>query len=247
MSSQTRRAADADSGRLPFQIRGSMQTLLVLRLVDPDAPDFVERLREKIAYAPDFYRDAPILLDVAPVAAREPGDLSALVDRLANLRLHVVGVQHAQGGWLEAARRAGLALFADAHDRAPGRPAGGASGGSAAGRTVRGASMLVERPVRGGQQIVAHEGDLVVTAPVAHGAEIAAAGHIHVYAPLRGRAFAGIEGDEGAMIFCDRLEAELVAIAGTYLVAEELDPQMVGRRVRVRHDGDRLVVEPLGG
>jgi septum site-determining protein MinC len=49
------------------------------------------------------------------------------------------------------------------------------------------------------------------------------------------------------MIFCDRLEAELVAIAGTYLVAEELDPQMVGRRVRVRHDGDRLVVEPLGG
>lgn len=243
MSIQTPATADPDSGRLPFQIRGSLQTLLVLRLVDPHAPDLLERLREKIAYAPDFYRDAPILLDLAPVAGREPSDLEGFVERLASLRLRVIGVRHAQGGWLDAARRAGLAVFADGQERMPGQS------GSAAvqPRSKRGPSMVVERPVRGGQQIIAHEGDLVITAPVAHGAEIAAAGHIHVYAPLRGRAFAGIDGDESAMIFCDRLEAELVAIAGTYLVAEELDPKWLGRRVRVRHDGRQLVVEPIGG
>jgi septum site-determining protein MinC len=242
VSIQTPATADPDSGRLPFQIRGSLQTLLVLRLVDPSAPDLLERLREKIAYAPDFYRDAPILLDLAPVAGREPSDLESFVERLASLRLRVVGVQHAQGGWLEAARRAGLAVFANGPDRMAGQSAAAA----VRLQSRRGPSMLVERPVRGGQQIIAHEGDLIVTAPVAHGAEIAAAGHIHVYAPLRGRAFAGIDGDESAMIFCDRLEAELVAIAGTYLVAEELDAKWLGRRVRVRHDGLRLVVEPLG-
>lgn len=245
MSIQSPAAAETETGRLPFQIRGSMQTMLVLRLVAPEAPDFLDRLREKIAYAPDFYRDAPILLDLAPVAGREPVDLAALVADLARLRLVVVGVQHPGERWLEAVGRAGLAVFPDGHDRAT-RPAA-SSGGGAQGRTVHGASLLVDRPVRGGQQIVAAEGDLVVTAPVGHGAEIAAAGHIHVYAPLRGRAFAGIDGDESAVIFCDRFEAELVAIAGTYLVAEELDPGTIGRRVRVRHDGRRLVVETMGG
>ncbi|GBD44621.1 Septum site-determining protein MinC [bacterium HR40] len=235
-------AADADARRLPFQIRGCMQTLLVLRLLAPQAPDLLERLREKVAYAPDFYRDAPILLDLAPLSGKEPGDLAALVEALGGLRLRVVGVQNADERWREAARRAGLAVFAAGQER-PAPP----TAGQPAARGSRGAAMVVDRPVRGGQQIVAPEGDLVVTAPVGHGAEIAAVGHIHVYAPLRGRAFAGIEGDEGAMIFCDRFEAELVAVAGTYLVAEELDPRLRGRRVRVRHDGRRIVVEPVDG
>lgn len=235
-------AADVEARRLPFQIRGSMQTILVLRLVAPEAPDFLDRLREKIAYAPDFYRDAPILLDLAPVAGREPIDVAALVANLAALRLHVAGVQNVDGRWREAVRRAGLAIFPDGHDR----PAAG-GGPQSPATAVAGASMVIDRPVRGGQQIVAEAGDLVVLAPVGHGAEIAASGHIHVYAPLRGRAFAGIGGDESAMIFCDRFEPELVAVAGTYLVAEELDPGLVGRRVRVRHDGHRLVVEPVDG
>jgi septum site-determining protein MinC len=110
----------------------------------------------------------------------------------------------------------------------------------------RGPALTITETVRGGQQIVAAEGDLVVAATVGHGAEVAAAGHVHVYGPLRGRAFAGIEGDEGAMIFCDQLEAQLLSIAGVHLVNEEIDPKLLGRRARVRLERERLVVQPVG-
>ena len=99
--------------------------------------------------------------------------------------------------------------------------------------------------MRGGQQVVAADGDLVVMAPVSSGAEVAAAGHIHVYAPLRGRAFAGMNGDEQAMIFCEQLHAELLSIAGIHLVSEEIDPRLLGKRVRATLVAERLKVEPL--
>ena len=57
---------------------------------------------------------------------------------------------------------------------------------------------------------------------------------------------AGIEGDEGAMIFCDQLEAQLLSIAGVHLVNEEIDPKLLGRRARVRLERERLVVQPVG-
>jgi septum site-determining protein MinC len=69
---------------------------------------------------------------------------------------------------------------------------------------------------------------------------------VHVYGTLRGRAFAGIDGDESAMIFCDQLDAQLLSIAGVHLVSEEIDPQLIGRRVRVRLDGERLVIQAAG-
>ncbi len=235
--------ADQTSRSLPFQVRGSLQTVLALRLLEPDDPEFLTKLVEKIAYAPDFYRDAPIVLDLAAVTDREPIDLVRFAEELRRHRLVPVGVQHAGPAWLEEAERAGLAVFA----------AGGPGGAAQSGRGVqppRGArrpasAMVVTEPVRGGQQLVAHEGDLVVLAPVGHGAEIAAAGHIHVYAPLRGRAYAGIEGDESAMIFCDQLDAELVSIAGVYVVNEEIDTTLLGKRVRISCMGDRLHLAPM--
>ena len=51
--------------------------------------------------------------------------------------------------------------------------------------------MVVTKPVRGGQVIHARDNDLVVLAPVNPGAQVIADGHLHIYAPLRGRAVAG--------------------------------------------------------
>ena len=83
-------------------------------------------------------------------------------------------------------------------------------------------TKLITQPVRSGQQIYAQGGDLIVLAPVSAGAEILADGHIHVYAPLRGRALAGVLGNTDARIFCQHLEAELIAIAGNYKVSEHI-------------------------
>src|SRR5207237_3532700 len=87
---------------------------------------------------------------------------------------------------------------------------------------------LITQPVRSGTQIYARGTDLVVTAPVSAGAEIMADGNIHVYAALRGRALAGADGDVEARIFCSRLEAELISIAGRYLVSDQIPPEHRG-------------------
>ena len=97
-------------------------------------------------------------------------------------------------------------------------------------------------PVRSGTQIYARGADLVITAAVSPGAEIIADGNIHVYGALRGRALAGADGDVDARIFCSRLEAELVSIAGRYLVSEQLPPEQRGSAVHIALVDDQLTV-----
>lgn len=243
----TARAA-SENRALPFQVRGSVQTMLCLRLLAPEDPELVPLLRAKIAHSPDFFRDAPVVLDLAPVADVAPVDLVTLVAELRQHRLVPVGVQNASPDWQAAARAAGLAILG------AGGPASVPTGGRSEAPRGRpapaparrhGAGLVIAEPVRGGQQVVCPEGDLTVLAPVGHGAELVAAGHIHIYGPLRGRAFAGCDGDERAMIFCDQLEAELVSIAGVYLVSEDIDPRLRGKRVRIWCDGERLLIGPV--
>ncbi|MDY6798202.1 MAG: septum site-determining protein MinC, partial [Pseudomonadota bacterium] len=91
----------------------------------------------------------------------------------------------------------------------------------------------------------APEGDLIILAPVQAGAEVLAAGNIHVYGPLRGRALAGIHGAESARVFCQSLEAELVSIAGHYKISEDLQDHGWKTPVQIRLQGDVLTVSPL--
>ena len=79
----------------------------------------------------------------------------------------------------------------------------------------RNATIVVDEPVRAGQQIYAEGGDLIALAPVSPGGEVLADGNIHVYSHLRGRAHAGVDGDQSARIFCHSLEAQLVSIDPT--------------------------------
>jgi septum site-determining protein MinC len=108
-----------------------------------------------------------------------------------------------------------------------------------------GTALLVTEPVRSGQQIFADRGDLVVVASVSPGAELIARGNIHVYGTLRGRALAGVHGDDAARIFCETLDAELIAIAGLYKLSDAIDPSLRSRRVQAFLDGVTLCVEPL--
>jgi septum site-determining protein MinC len=53
---------------------------------------------------------------------------------------------------------------------------------------------------------------------------------------------AGAAGDAEARIFCSRFEAELVSIAGRYLVSEQMPPEMRGLAVQIVLDDDRLTI-----
>jgi septum site-determining protein MinC len=128
-------------------------------------------------------------------------------------------------------------------------PATGASSEAAPVEPVRLATssqtMVVEKPLRSGQRIYA-KGDLVVLGLVSHGAEVIAEGNIHIYAPLRGRALAGVQGNHDARIFCTCLEPELISIAGIYRTTENpLPPDVLGKPVQIWLEEEKLMIEPL--
>lgn len=106
-------------------------------------------------------------------------------------------------------------------------------------------TMLIDKPLRSGQQVYA-QGDVVILDLVSYGAEVIAEGNIHIYAPLRGRALAGVKGNHDARIFCTCLEPELISIAGIYRTAEQTLPaNVLGKSAQVRLADEKLILEPL--
>jgi septum site-determining protein MinC len=235
-----------------FQIRGQLHALLTLRLFAPGDHQFFPKLQSAISLTPGFFSNAPVVLDVAPVAEQPPPNMAEFARRLRQQHLVPVGLQNGSEDWNRAAVNAGLGLMpaawgAQRAAREVEPPAAQAEPEPDRRRNGRngGAGTLITEPVRAGQQIYARGGDLVVTAPVSAGAEILADGHIHVYGPLRGRAHAGLGGNEGARIFCQSLDAQLVSVAGYYLVNDEIEERFLKQRVQVRCVDRALVIEPL--
>jgi septum site-determining protein MinC len=107
-------------------------------------------------------------------------------------------------------------------------------------------SLMHAQTVRSGQRVYARHRDLVVTAPVASGAEVMADGNVHVYGSLRGRAMAGTRGDAGARVFCQEFHAELVSIAGVFRLFETIPPELEGKPVQAWLDGDDLRFARIG-
>ncbi|MBV8776253.1 MAG: septum site-determining protein MinC [Alphaproteobacteria bacterium] len=218
-------------------VQGALFTVMVVRAASLRDPGFEKALAQQIARSPRFFQSAPVVLDLRGVEnLTEASDFDTVRDKLHTLTLTLVGVQNAQPAQLEAAIAAGLASFA------PNSGAQARAGAAAVPPAPR--TRVVGEPVRSGTQIYARGGDLVVTAPVSPGAELVADGNIHIYGALRGRALAGASGDAGARIFCTRLEAELISIAGRYLVSEQLPAGVQAAPVQVALVDDQLTITP---
>lgn len=233
------------------RVQGGIFTLMVVRIGDPHDPMLDRELEEQVARSPGFFAGAPVVLDLRDcLGCTSVADFTALKQVLRRRGLLPVGVQNASTLQLRAAAAVDLAAFNGAQSHggrrvaaepvaASAAPAPRAPNAAAAPRT-----RLVTQPVRSGSQIYARGGDLVVAAPVSAGAELIADGHIHVYGALRGRALAGAAGDTSARIFVHRFEAELVSIAGRYLVSEAFEPEHLNQPVQVALIDDRLAVLP---
>lgn len=87
--------------------------------------------------------------------------------------------------------------------------------------------------LRTGQRLVIDQGDIILMADMNSGAEVISAGSIHVYGTARGRLMAGASGALNVHIFCQKLEAELVAVSGTFCVAEDIPSEMIGQAVYI--------------
>lgn len=185
--------------------------------------------------SPGFFAGRIVVLDLANTASSKL-EVQCWIAELAQRGVRLVGLEGVRPSMIDATMpplmRGGRDASMPAQDPAtvPAEPA----------RPVEPANLLVEQRVRSGQSIVCLEGDVTIVGSVASGAEIIAGGSIHVYGALCGRAIAGATIGAKAQIFCSRMEAELVAIDGAYLTAEDLDAGLRSQAVRIWIDNDSL-------
>ena len=240
------------AGRSPstFEIKSATLPLLALRLKSADLGQLQDELAAQSGERPDFFEDDAVIVDLsalAPEHAETAIDYEQLGELLHTHRLRFMAVRGGSEAQRAAAQELGLLL-------APDLPVQGAARApEAAAPPVEVAppgALVIDRPLRSGQQVYARGRDLVVLAMVNHGAEVIADGHIHIYAPLRGRAIAGARGWPEARIFALDMQPDLVSIAGVYRTSDaSLGPEVWGRAATVRllatEAGDSLVFEPI--
>ncbi len=246
-----------------FELKGSVLTILVLHINETNADRLYPQLEKKMGKARPFFKSAPLLIDVSAVDAEGQAilDFTLLAETLRKLGLVPVGVRGVEGQ-NEQVLQAGLGLLPNIKTEktvlasteeesseqvtvevktqtespvdAPGQATNGAS------------TKVITLPVRSGQQIFAPDGDLIILSSVNAGAEVLAAGNIHIYGALRGRAMAGIHGDTTARIFSLQCNPELVAVAGEYVVNESLDETLLNHSVTISLADGRLKFAVVG-
>ena len=229
-----------------LELRSAALTMIAAVLKTADLDTLAAELELRSSVMPGLFEDEPVAIDLSRL--RQADEPLNFIDLIALLRRHRMVPLAVRGGNAEqmaAAFAAGLVEAAEGM-----RPVR-EQAAEPVERIVEvqlpaPAPMIVDRPLRSGQQLYARDCDLVMLALVSYGAEVIADGHIHVYAPLRGRAIAGAKGNTEARIFTTGMEAQLLSIAGVYRTTDVALPlEVVGRAAMVRLTGDSLLVEPL--
>ena len=223
-----------------FELRGRMKTLSVLRILTSDLEALRRQLDVTTASAPELFQSLPVLLDFEKLSddSQRAFDVASLNRLLRERGLIPIGICGSGDVLMGIASEVGIGVMSASATREPSHRE---RGGVEAAPTPA-ANLLIQRPVRSGQQVYAEGGDLIVLATVSPGAEIIADGNIHVYGTLRGRALAGARGNTEARIFCQRLDAELIAIAEHYRLSDGIQEARRGDPVQVFLDGDSLVI-----
>jgi septum site-determining protein MinC len=221
------------------RLRGRSYVAFVFAPVVPIV-DWLGEIDATIARSPGFFVGKPVVLDLSAVDLSRPA-ISHLLLSLEKRSIRVLGIEGVEATTLASNMPPLLAGGRSCVVQQPTENKADAAPAVPAPPT----SLLLDHPIRSGQSIIFPEGDVTIVGSVSSGAEIVAGGSIHVYGTLRGRAMAGINGNSAARIYCQKIEAELLAIDGFYRTAEEFDAALRNRPAQAWLDGETLRITPL--
>lgn len=264
-------------GVAAVSIKGSVFTLPIVKIHSSELAAIKQTLISHMAKSAGFFKDSPVVLDLADVPEWLPdfarlrqvlADMGLMAAALQNANENQIALARGAGIGNIATRTSNpsqSSTSSSKDDNATQQDAKDASAektqsvNSAASKATKGnamqliepefesQTMVYDQPIRGGQRLYARGGDLIQLAAVNPGGEIMADGNIHIYAPLRGRALAGVSGDENARIFCHNMQAELVAVAGNYRVFEDNIPDDIkNKSVQVFLQNEQLIIRVIG-
>jgi septum site-determining protein MinC len=218
-----------------IRLRGRSYVAFVFAPVVPIV-GWLEEIDATLARSPNFFIGKPVVLDLSAVDLSQSA-IVHLVKSIEQRNIRVLGLEGVEPTHLDASMpplltggRQCAVQQAEPEKRE---------------KKPQETSLLLDSAVHSGQSIIFIDGDVTVLGSVNSGAEIVAGGSIHVYGALRGRAMAGVNGNPSARIYCQKIEAELLAIDGYYQTAEELDASLRSKPAQARLDGKIMRVTPL--
>jgi len=248
------------------ELKGNVFTMSVLHLEDASPEKIKQLLNNKAQQAPKFFDSAPLVLNVEALA--DVPDFNKIMNAVYAANFIPVGVTGVKTPDIrQAAKEAGLAILTSGKEvsadqtvlhtsrekiyKTPSELRASSETEQSQSQNIPEAvigdsttTKVVQGTVRSGQQIYS-AGPIVILGSVSNGAEIISNDSIHVYGNLRGRALAGARGNVDARIFCGRLEAELISIAGHYLPSESLPANYVGQEVQIKLESEKIIFDKL--
>lgn len=260
--------------KMCFRMKGTTLTSIVLEVIDFEQENFEAQLTQKIASAPQFFTRSSLILHLLnPLSTNEfeslvalcrrlqlqpmavKGEIAALKPTINDLGLADVSQSKITDSELRSEKAPantntaatnksnidGAQTQTKEHTANSPSPCEPAPMAAAAHKPTK----VINRPVRSGQQVYAQGSDLIVMASVSEGAELLADGNIHVYGTLRGRALAGVKGNLGARVFCQSLDAELISIAGQFIMHDTVKGECWKKPAQVYLEEETLRIAPL--
>jgi septum site-determining protein MinC len=223
-----------ETTRQLIRLRGRSYVAFVFSPVVPIA-GWLSDLDATLAGSPGFFIGKPVVLDLSSVDL-SPLAITHLIKSIESRNIRVLGLEGVEAGRLSIGMPPLLTggRQCAVQEIEPEKPT-----------LQQPTSLLLDSPVRSGQSIVFPDGDVTVLGAVSSGAEIVAGGSIHIYGALRGRAMAGVNGNSAARIYCQKIEAELIAIDGYYQTAEQIDLALRGKPAQARLEGNTMRITSL--
>lgn len=257
------------------EFKGGMYTFMSLKLHTSDTDIIDQQLADKVQQAPAFFKDTPVVIDLSVLEQLTDGELdaSSLLECVKRHKLVPI-VASISNKSSQLARTIAIPLIEASARSSAGKKDGEEGSADESSKPLQDsadvaekktgdtpvdielavsreveyvikAPLLVDKPVRSGQQIYARDTDLIIMGPVGPGAEVIADNNIHIYGPLRGRALCGVSGNTSTRIFCSSLEAELVSVAGNFRMLETIPEELRGKPAQIWLENDKLNIEPL--
>ncbi|KZZ72954.1 hypothetical protein A3765_12795 [Oleiphilus sp. HI0130] len=231
-----------------IKLKASLAPMTALEISDFDPAHFEQELSAKVAQAPGFFENLPVVIGLEKYASSSL-DFEQLLGICKAHSVKAIGVRGASLELQEQARAFDLGILAKQKEKSPAYDSDELAAPEPApapeAQTIVQASKVIQHPIRSGQQVYAADGDLIILASVSAGAEILADGNIHVYGTLRGRALAGVKGNMSARVFCHSMAAELVSVAGQYKISEDIPSSALGKPCQVYLEDESLKFKEL--
>ncbi len=236
---------DSVASASAVRFRGRSLMALVLA-PEPPLEQWLSDLDALLARSPAYFVNKPVVVDVSALPQKRP-DLMGIVNELQARKIRVMALEGTDTGTLGADARGLPPIVTDGRPSTP--------------IELPSADAANERPqAPPPPRLAALHGDRTADpfGPVdllpgrrRHGARLRRVGRRDRRRRLdphlrraRGRALAGW-GNKAGRIFCQNLDAELLAVDGLYKTADEIDAGLRGRPVQAWTKDDVLMVEAL--